>query len=135
MSVRAEQSPESSWDPNPMILTYTADWGFYTSTDMILSNSNHLLFLLPFLLSTFPAHTSRSLPSPHLPHGGHPTGGCRGPSSRNDTAVHLCISPLPLIWGQSWGYLLGLRSYYNELALETSSRQKPNILTLYLSNL
>lgn len=102
---------------------------------IILSNSNHLLFLLPFLLSTFPAHTSRNLASPLCLMEAHLTRGCRGPSSSNDTAVHLCISLLPLIREQSWGYLFGLQSFYNELALETSSRQKSNILTLYLSNL
>lgn len=123
---RVQLGPKSN-DP------HTADWGFYTSTDMILSNSNHLRFLLPFLLSTFPAHTSRSLPSPtYLMEATSPVAARAHPAVMTQLSTSAYA---PLIWEQSWGYLLGLHSYYNELALETSARQKSNILTLYLSNL
>lgn len=59
----------------------------------------------------------------------------KAPLSSNGTAVYLYISQLPLILGELQVYPLGLSSYCNELSLETSSRQKSNVLPLYLNNL
>lgn len=107
-----------------LIFTYTADWELHTSTEMILSNSNHLLFLLPFLLYTFPALTSRSLTSPHLSHGGPSSQQLQGP-------MHSC-APLHIPAPINSGALMGIPASSAELllALETSSRQKSNILAL-----
>lgn len=102
-------------------------------TDMICLTQTIFFSFFPFCYPYSQPTQAETSPVPMRLMENHLSSGCRGPSSSKDTAVHLWISPLPVIRGQSWGYLLGLHSYYNELASETSSRQKSNILTLYPS--